>query len=425
MSTARSFFDFSGTKEHEEEEKNATISTPTDSVEKSSEEDEVKETRNYGKSNTVLEILDRDGRFSELLKSLSSSNSNFQNDLSDPRNQVTIFAPTDKAFEAFNKHHNVSREKLQKILDYHIISDIVDEEDIRKSDVLATNYITPELFNEPQRVLIERKGGHLYLNYGTKVSEANIEARNGIVHIIKQVLELPKSIPKQLEEFSQFSIFLKALKKSGLEKEFKEPGLTVFVPSNFAFKSLGRTALDYLFSSNGREDLRDILLSHISPELIYAGDLKLPADGRVAQNSIPRDNDLEERLPNRRGNPDTNNGNESRYRRDNGKQRAQESEDIEVTGRHNKKHSDYEDFEDFDVYSIDYPSWIRGEKLVLRIVTDYKDNIDITINRQARVILADGIVENGVIHVIDRVLLLPDIQLPKLQWHEVKGEKDY
>ncbi|ORY01403.1 beta-Ig-H3/fasciclin [Basidiobolus meristosporus CBS 931.73] len=351
------------------------------------EQETIKQTRSYGKSNSIAEILSRDGRFSKLLKIFSSSNGSLQNDLADPRNQVTIFAPTDKAFEEFNQRRNASHEELEKILDYHIISDIIDEEDVYKSDALVTNYIAPELLNEPQRILIERKTGGLYLNYGTEISEANIEARNGIIHIIDQVLELPKSIPEQLGEFSQFSIFLKALEKSGLEKEFNEPGLTVFAPSNFAFKSLGPAAVDYLLSTEGREDLRYILRNHISPELIYAGDLKLPVDGRDA-----RANKAESR------GESFSDDNDDEYLT---RPRAQ------IQGR------------GIDTYRVKYPSWIRGEEIRLYVVTDYRNNIDVTVNGQARIVLADGVAKNGVIHVIDRVLLPVDVQLPKLQWHEL------
>ncbi|KAK9761905.1 hypothetical protein K7432_012836 [Basidiobolus ranarum] len=463
MSVTRSSFNSSVSQEQENDDTIASTST-VHPESNTKEEESVKQTRGYNKSNGLLEVLDRDGRFSRFLKTLSSSSGNFQNDLSNPRNQVTLFAPTDKAFEEFHDRHDVSHEELQRILQYHIIPDIIDEADIKNSDALVTSFNSPELLNEPQRILIERKGNRLYLNSGVKVSEANLEARNGIIHVINEILEVPKSIPAQLKSFSDFSLFLRAIEKSGLEKEFHEPGLTVFVPSNAAFQSLGNTAVDYLLSPEGRKDLRYILLNHISPELIYAGDLKLPVDGRDIRDDILRHdreefdedfnerqskrrenepsfahrrndrNDYDDRLPSKRNDQrNWDNDFENRSSRNGGAKSAQiikqntiEKEEIESKGRHSKQNLDLEgDFEALDVYVVNYPSWVHGEKLSLRVLTDYRSSIDITVNRQARIIMADGIAENGVIHVIDRVLLPLDIQLPQLQWHEFNREQNY
>ncbi|ORY08246.1 FAS1 domain-containing protein [Basidiobolus meristosporus CBS 931.73] len=440
MSLSRALFDGPVGREQDKEEPVASTSA-TNNGNIVNEEETLKQTRGYNKASSVFEVLELDGRFSRFLKTLSSSSGNLQNDLSNPRNPLTIFAPTDDAFAEFTERYELPPDELQKVLNYHIIPDIIDEEDIQGSDAVATSYVTPKLLNEPQRILIERKGSRLYLNNGIKVSEANIEAKNGIVHVIRDVINLPKNILTQLNRYSEFSIFLKAIETSGLEKEFNEPGLTVFVPNNFAFKSLGHAALDYLLSPEGRKDLRFVLLNHISPELIYAGDLKLPADDRDARESRPRQDDgFNDRLPNHRG----NNGNrdwdtdltDRPYRHDRrGKEESKSSSqagksigtvDGERLDRSNRtvKNAGYVD-EPYDVYTVDYPSWVHGERLSLRILTDYKSSIDITINRQARVIIADGIAENGVIHVIDRVLLPPDLILPQLQWHEFDREQRY
>ncbi|KAK9686416.1 hypothetical protein K7432_015172 [Basidiobolus ranarum] len=77
--------------------------------------------------------------------------------------------------------------------------------------------------------------------------------------------------------------------------------------------------------------------------------------------------------------------------------------------------------EEYDetIYKVDFPSKLCGEKFQLEVIDDeYHDEIEITVNRQARVLVADGVVENGVIHVIDRVLLPKGIKLPKILWHD-------
>lgn len=61
-----------------------------------------------------------------------------------------------------------------------------------------------------------------------------------------------------------FSIFVKAVKAAGLESTLKGAGpLTVFAPTDAAFKKLPEGTLDNLLKPENKEQLKTVLLSHI------------------------------------------------------------------------------------------------------------------------------------------------------------------
>ena len=99
----------------------------------------------------------------------------------------TIFAPTDEAFaklpagtvESLLKPEN--KEKLAAILTYHVVAGSVKAADVVKLDSAVTQ--------QGQSVAIDAKDGVKINN--AKVIKADIECRNGVIHVIDAVL-LPK-----------------------------------------------------------------------------------------------------------------------------------------------------------------------------------------------------------------------------------------
>ncbi len=100
----------------------------------------------------------------------------------------TVFAPTD---EAFSKLPSGTVESLlqdlltlRKILEYHVVSGKVSAEDVAKLDTATTT--------EGSTVKIEHIDGAVKVNNATVVT-ADVEADNGIIHVIDTVL-LPSSV---------------------------------------------------------------------------------------------------------------------------------------------------------------------------------------------------------------------------------------
>jgi len=98
----------------------------------------------------------------------------------------TVFAPTDEAFAKLPKGtvENLLKDKeaLKKILLYHVVSGSVMAKDVVKLTKAATV--------GGQDVMIKVKGGKVMVNK-SNVTATDIEASNGVIHVIDAVL-IPK-----------------------------------------------------------------------------------------------------------------------------------------------------------------------------------------------------------------------------------------
>lgn len=109
--------------------------------------------------------------------------------------RFTVFAPTDAAFEAIPddvlQALASDRELLAQVLAYHVVAErepyYVD--DFSGSQSLRTL--------ERSEITVNRRGRSLSVN-GVDVVEANIEASNGVIHVIDQVL-IPESVLSQIQ----------------------------------------------------------------------------------------------------------------------------------------------------------------------------------------------------------------------------------
>lgn len=103
----------------------------------------------------------------------------------------TVFAPTDEAFAKLPKGTLEGllkdKEALKKVLLYHVVSGNVSSKDVVKIDKAKTV--------GGQDVMIKVKDGKVYINK-SQVTTADVQASNGVIHIIDTVL-LPKEDKKK------------------------------------------------------------------------------------------------------------------------------------------------------------------------------------------------------------------------------------
>ncbi|MBW4661169.1 MAG: fasciclin domain-containing protein [Drouetiella hepatica Uher 2000/2452] len=99
--------------------------------------------------------------------------------------RFTIFAPTDAAFAAIPpdvmKKLSDDRTLMSKVLAYHVIS---------SANPLTSGQINPPASVrtlERSEVKITKRRGRLYVNEA-RIVEADIEATNGVIHAVDQVL---------------------------------------------------------------------------------------------------------------------------------------------------------------------------------------------------------------------------------------------
>ncbi|EGF77631.1 hypothetical protein BATDEDRAFT_91430 [Batrachochytrium dendrobatidis JAM81] len=188
---------------------------------------------------------------------------------------LTVLAPDNQAFKGI--HYPPPDEAITNILLYHIVSPATTMEQLFDGQLLDTAYSPEALDGKPQkiRVTIEKDYGSVRLNKYSRITETNIIASNGVAHVISNLIMPP---PNALNIIAHnpftFAVFLLALKRVEIDDIIRSThSLTIFCPTNQAFKDLGWPRLRYLFSEEGKQSLEDIVLYHLSPKLSYSSDL--------------------------------------------------------------------------------------------------------------------------------------------------------
>lgn len=177
---------------------------------------------------------------------------------------ITVFAPTDAAFKSLltdlgaKSLDDVPVDKLKNILLYHVIGSKA------MSNSLKSGYY-PTLSKSAGNSISMYIGveGGVSINKNTKVTSADIAAKNGVIHVVDKVI-LPPSIVNIAIDNANFSILVQAVVKAGLVDALSGTGpFTVFAPTNDAFKALfaqlGIMGIDNLTA----EQLVPILTYHV------------------------------------------------------------------------------------------------------------------------------------------------------------------
>lgn len=191
---------------------------------------------------------------------------------STPNADLTLFAPTDAAFD---------------LLGQAAIDALVADPDAL-AGVLINHLAVPEQSgaeleqSETIRALSNRKlnfardmDGNLTVN-GAVISMSDITTDNGVVHVVDAVVPAsPFTILDVVELNSQvFSILGVALDTAGLTAAIDDPNaeLTVFAPTDGAFQAINQDSLQaYLADPSGR--LTEILTYHVSSGIVPAGNI--------------------------------------------------------------------------------------------------------------------------------------------------------
>lgn len=171
----------------------------------------------------------------------------------------TVFAPTNDAFAALDEVP--SGDALKEVLLYHVAAGKFTAEDLINGQTVTTvqgDEVTVKIVND-----------EVVLNDTVKVSIADIEASNGIVHVIDGVL-LPPSDLQSIVEIAvatpELSTLVGALQAADLVSTLEGEGpFTVFAPTNDAF-----AALEEIPSGDA---LKEVLLYHVAAGKFTAEDL--------------------------------------------------------------------------------------------------------------------------------------------------------
>lgn len=196
----------------------------------------------------------------------------------------TVFAPTDEAFaklpagsvEALLQPEN--RDRLVSILKYHVVAGEVPSETAVTLDHATTL--------NGQRAALQVTNGSLTIA-GAKVTTANIETANGIIHVVDSVM-LPsdKSLVETAAAAGSFRKLLAAVDAADLTDVLSAEGpFTVFAPTDAAFGALPEGTLDDLLQSRNRDRLVEILKYHVVSGRVYADQALEAGKARTLQGS--------------------------------------------------------------------------------------------------------------------------------------------
>lgn len=237
--------------------------TEAATTEASTTESATTDAADAGATNTIVDIAIADGRFETLVGAVSRV------DLVDTLSSdgpFTVFAPTDDAFTALGVNlDDLSDEALTEILLYHVIDAEVASEDVPAAANTVAGFTL--LFDTSD---------------GVRVNNANviiedIEADNGVIHVIDAVLTVPNIVDMAgiagLTELAGAIGGAADIPAEGGDVAVAdalqgEGPLTVFAPSDAAFDAISETVAGLT-----AEQVRDVLLYHVVSGDVRAADL--------------------------------------------------------------------------------------------------------------------------------------------------------
>lgn len=180
------------------------------------------------------------------------------------KDDLTVLAPTDAAFAKVPQSTldalAADPAKLREVLTYHVLA----------GDAPASTVVTLKAAKtlSGQGIKIRVRGGKVKINDSATVVTTDIDASNGTIHVIDEVL-IPKRLPRTSDNLvsvatkaGSFSTLTSLLKTAGLVDALSGKGkLTVFAPTDEAFAKVPAETLAALQADPAA--LRDVLLYHV------------------------------------------------------------------------------------------------------------------------------------------------------------------
>ncbi len=208
---------------------------------------------------TIAEYAVSDKNFSILVEALAKAD--LVNALNSAGN-FTVFAPTNTAFTALFNDLGVSgiadlsKEALTPILLYHVLGTEA------KSSMISSGYYNT--LSPAQNGFLSLKvdvASGVKLNMNTNVTTADVDVKNGVIHVIDKVL-LPPTVVDQALANENFTILVQAVVKAGLVDVLNGTGpFTIFAPTNAAFEAL--------FAALDISGIADLTAEQLIPILQY------------------------------------------------------------------------------------------------------------------------------------------------------------
>lgn len=227
------------------------------------------------KPQDIVDIAVADGRFQTLVAALQAAE---LVDALKGEGPFTVFAPTDDAFAALPdgtvEALLADIPALTNVLLYHVLG-----EKVMAADVVG---LSQAMTLQGQYIAIELDGEKVMVD-NAQVILTDIVASNGVIHVIDAVI-LPETrdIVDIAVEDGRFTTLVAAVQAAGLVEALKGDGpFAVFAPTDEAFAALPEGTIEALL-----EDiplLTEILLYHVLPGKLMATDVLALASAESLQ----------------------------------------------------------------------------------------------------------------------------------------------
>jgi len=235
-------------------------------------------------SKTIADLASDEGTLSTLATALQKA------DLVRVLNgtdNYTVFAPTNKAFKALDPNllkcllNPVAKSTLAALLKYHVVAGTTMAKDLSNVDSLTT-------LDNDTKLKVKKVGDTVMVNKAN-VSQADLNASNGVVHVIDGVLTPDgfESIAKDTVDqcgtqnvahlaagTKSLTNLTAALSAADLVEVFNGTDVyTVFAPNDAAFGKLPSPLLECLLKPAGKDALTALLKYHVLNVYKVAKDL--------------------------------------------------------------------------------------------------------------------------------------------------------
>ena len=214
---------------------------------------------------SIVDVAVANGSFTTLVAALEATGLDVT--LSDMDSSFTVFAPTDDAFALLGDDTIAAlledTETLSDILTYHVIDSEIDS-----AAAISSAGSTVEMVNGDS-IGLSLDGDDLLVNTVT-VTAVDVEADNGVIHVIDAVLIPPAekgtptmNIVDTAVAAGDFDTLVTALQAAGLDATLADETqtYTVFAPTDAAFAMIDPDTLDLLLADT--DVLSSVLLQHV------------------------------------------------------------------------------------------------------------------------------------------------------------------
>jgi len=233
---------------------------------------------------TITQLASNQDNLSTLVSALQSAE--LDDDLNSEESTFTVFAPVNSAFENIDADELTSNsELLSEVLTYHVVpGQAIASGDIQDGQTVETL--------EGDTLRFSKDGNSVQVN-GTSVTTADLQASNGVVHLVDGVLLETVDAVDRATLTPQLSTLADAIAGAGLagsNSPLRNETLTLFAPADGSFDGLDLGAL-----TSNTELLGRILQYHAVPgsritsDQIAGGETPITLEGGTLDIAVNND----------------------------------------------------------------------------------------------------------------------------------------